>query len=42
MTEKEFPTGVFPFLDFAQEKNLMITHPLKSNAAAKIMAEDPA
>jgi phosphoserine phosphatase RsbU/P len=35
MTEKEFPTGVFPFLDFAQEKNLMITHPLKSNAAPK-------
>ncbi len=32
MTEKEFPEGVFPLLDFAKEQNHLVTHVLKPNA----------
>ncbi len=32
MTEREFPAGVFPLLDFAKEENSLITHALKPNA----------
>ncbi|WKZ35575.1 MAG: GAF domain-containing protein [Anaerolineales bacterium] len=35
MTEREFRAGVFPLLDFVSEQNLLITHPLKPNAAPK-------
>jgi len=32
MTEKEFPNGVFPLLDTVREDNMLITHPLTSDA----------
>ena len=33
MTEKEFPEGVFPLLEFAKEQNRLVAHALKPNAA---------
>jgi len=35
MTEKEFPQGVFPFLDSVREENLLMTHPLKPDQKPK-------